>query len=145
MLDASVILKWYFEENLSEDARELRRWIQHEGIGVAIPDYFFIEAANVLWKKTVLLKEVRRIEAWEIFREIRKLPFQIIPVQEILTSVFQFISQHKISVYDGIYLITAHELGAKLITADSAFVHQLKGLSLSTTAADLSNWKTLAS
>ena len=142
VLDASVVVKWYLRENHSKEAVKLKDFILKESAFVAVPELFFIEVANVIWKKSALLKEISKIEAREIYREISRLPFQVLPNHEILDEAFRLSLGYSVSIYDALYLAGAQELGALFITSDSAFEEKLQSTQLSRTIVPLAGWET---
>ena len=141
VLDSSVVTKWYVREVNSQEAGELKTWLQEGAVLVAVPDLFFVEIANVLWKKWMHMKDIGKIEAQEIFREVMNLPFQTLPDRELLKETFILSSKYAISIYDSLYLAAASELEALFITADDALVNKLKHTPLFTSIIPLSQWQ----
>ena len=142
VLDASVVVKWYLRENHSKEAVELKNFMFKESALVAVPELFFIEVANVIWKKSALFKEISKIEAREIYREISRLPFQVLPNPEILDEAFRLSLEYVVSIYDALYLAGAQKLEALFITSDSAFEEKLQSTRLSKTIVSLASWET---
>ena len=140
VLDASVALKWYIEENDTREAIQLKDRIFKEPALVAVPELFFVESANVVWKKCALRGELSKIDAQEIFRAVSKLPFQTVPDQEVLSGALRIALKHSISVYDAVYLETAMKLDARFVTADYALVEKLKSSKLSESMIPLKSW-----
>ena len=120
VLDASVVTKWYVPEVLGDKAVKLKKFIEEKARPVAVPRYFFIEIANILWKKTSLTKELSRRDAQSIFFSIQDLPLYIIEDRELLLKAIELALDYSISVYDALYLAAALDSRATLVTADSA-------------------------
>lgn len=117
-VDASVIIKWYIPENLSEEAVEFGEWVMAGHHIITAPSYVLIETANVLWKKAVLIKEIGRQEAEKIVSEINKLQIHLIPDDQLLNETLKISMAKKIPVYDCLYLTVAKRCHAPLVTAD---------------------------
>ncbi len=130
VLDTSVIIKWYIEENLLEPALRLKERVRDSSASVAVPRFFFVEAANVLWKKVVLRKDLTRSDAKGIFSRILDLPLHILEDDEVFLRALDLSMGHSISIYDGMYLASAFRFKATLVTADSALVKRLADSSL---------------
>lgn len=133
VLDASVVIKWYLEEELLDRALKLKDKIGNDGANVAVPRLFFVEAANVLWKKVILGKSggLKRSDAKGIFSRILDLPFHVIEEDEILLKALDLSVDYKISIYDAMYVASALRFKAQLVTADTALEKKLVGLGLS--------------
>ncbi len=132
VLDASVVIKWYIEEDLLEPALCLKERAKAGSVSVAVPRFFFVEAANVLWKKVALGKgsDLKRSDAKGIFSRILDLPFQVIEDDEILLKALDLSLDHSMSIYDGMYLASALRFKASFVTADNVLVRRLAGSSL---------------
>ena len=63
VVDASVVIKWFVEEELHDEALALLE-SEHDLHG---PDLLFLEVANVAWKKA-LRGEIEGVDAYEITR-----------------------------------------------------------------------------
>ncbi len=130
VLDSSVVIKWYIQETLENNAVRLKERVERLSESVAVPRFFFVETANILWKKSVLRKEVTPSDAKGIYSRILDLPFNILDDEEVLLRALDISIKHRLSVYDGMYLASALRFKATLITADSALVKKLSGSSL---------------
>ena len=123
-VDASVLIKWYIPEAYSEPALEFRDWVLKGHHKIAAPSYLLVETTNVLWKKTVLLKELKSGEAHGILREVQKLQVHFIPDGLLLEDTLATGIQDHVSVYDALYLAAAKRFGSFLMTADRELVRR---------------------
>ena len=121
VLDPSVVIKWYVSENLTEAAVHLKERIEKESRLVAVPQFFFLESANILWKKSSLMKELSRNDAKGIYSRILDLPFHVIEDRELLLKALNLAFDHSISLYDAMYLACVIHSKALLVTADTSF------------------------
>ena len=130
VLDPSVVIKWYIPEVLSREAVSLKEWIVDSGAIIMEPELFYIESANVIWKKSTLRKEISRSNAKSIFTEIMSLPFQTVPDRNIITIAYETATLFSVTVYDAIYLACAYKFQGKFLTADRALSKRLTGSAL---------------
>ncbi len=140
ILDTSVVIKWYIRENLEENAVCLKSRVEDEKIQVAVPRFFFIESANVLWKKYTIRKDIDKMDAKGIFSRILDLPFKIIEDDDVLLKALSIALENSLSIYDALYLASALHFKAKFITADIALVKQLSKSSLQDHIISLSDF-----
>ena len=126
VLDSSVVIKWYLRENLSDEARHLKDRIRERSQVVAVPRLFFVESANILWKKCRLVKEIGTHDAKGIYAQILDLPLHIIEDDEILLKALNLSLEHSVSIYDAVYLACALRTNVTLVTADAAFTKRIK-------------------
>ena len=116
VLDASVAIKWYFPEVLSDAALGLisaeTRWI--------VPDLFYAEVGNVLWKK-VTRGEATVAVARDVLESLLSVDIEVCPAKPFVKPALEIAHQFQCTVYDGLYLTTAIEKGCPLVTADRKF------------------------
>jgi predicted nucleic acid-binding protein len=117
IVDASIAVKWFHEEEDSPSAERLQERIASGEVRAIVPPLLFYEVANVLTLKAG--SEVEGIIA--AHRVLLHLPFQ---VMEVVHTVFEdavrIAHHYRLSVYDAIYVALAIETGSKLVTADRA-------------------------
>ncbi len=116
IVDASVVVKWFLEEEDSEKARELRKDSQEGKIKLVVPELLFLEVLNVLQRKGGTEAEVQ--EAQKILWDMQ---FEIIPLDKIiLTKTIELSIKYRLTIYDALYAAIAQSQGVSLITADVA-------------------------
>lgn len=126
VIDSSVAIKWVFLEPGSEQAEKL---LQQFTFFFA-PDLFLIEMDGVISKKV----RQRKIDAGKALtknKQTRKLPYKIIPYNNISSLSFELAISLPITLYDATYLAVAIESYATLYTADKRLVNGLSNTSLS--------------
>lgn len=126
VVDASVGVKPYLPEDLSESAKRLFRTLRAGKLDLFVPDLFYNECANIF------LKYVRRFNvppahARKSLMNLRSLPLLSTSGSEIFTSAFNLALDHGISAYDASYVALARKLSAPLITADEKLIRKLEG------------------
>lgn len=120
VLDASVVIKWFVPEEFSAEAR---RWRAIEGAS-HVPDFFFVEMTNIVWKK-VMRNELTRDDADAIVATLPRLPLAPHPATRLLPAAYDLACQTGRTVYDSLYLALAADLGGRMVTADLRLVNAL--------------------
>jgi predicted nucleic acid-binding protein len=120
VVDASVALKWVVHEEGSEAADRLL----DEPEDLLAPDFLLIEAANVLWKRTVR-SEMTPAEADQAFGLLRDGVMVFLPTTPLLESARRLARRLRHPVYDCLYIALAERERAPLVTADSRLVRRL--------------------
>jgi predicted nucleic acid-binding protein len=126
ILDASVGIKMRVAEPLSDRAAAILQALEH-GTTLGVPDLFFVECANVLWKY------VRRLgysaqKARVDLELLLDLPLAVTPTADLALEALDLALTHDITVYDASYLALAIRESATLVTADEKLARKLAGL-----------------
>jgi predicted nucleic acid-binding protein len=125
--DASVAAKWVLpgaDEPLSAEAlRLLRRWTDGE-IQLIVPDFFWMELANILWKMVRRGRCTRRT-AEAALATLRAYKIPAFPALALLDSALDKAVIYGRSVYDSLYVALAVESNAQLVTADEKLANAL--------------------
>src|SRR5262245_29770808 len=75
VVDASVAIKLYLQEPLSNEAHGLFAFLNNPSTIFHVPDLFFAECANILWKH-VQRGNATAAQATSQFASITQLPFR---------------------------------------------------------------------
>lgn len=120
VLDTSVVLKWYRqEEELADKALLVREAYSEGNIEIVAPDYVLCEFANVLRYKTDL--SIQKVQG--CIQHLTRLDIRwVIPETKLLERAIEIARSRDISVYDAIFVATAEKYRAKVVTADKRFV-----------------------
>jgi predicted nucleic acid-binding protein len=120
VVDASVAVKWFVEEELSSEARRLLR----PDLELVAPDFILTEAANVL------LKKVRR---GEMPAEVVEEALDLLNIFALLSrsvalvpAAFTVAKEYGRSVYDALYVAMALQEGCQIVTADKRLYKALR-------------------
>ncbi|MBI4350214.1 MAG: type II toxin-antitoxin system VapC family toxin [Elusimicrobia bacterium] len=117
ILDASVALKWFTEEQGSAKALEYKDGLLAGKLVLAAPDLMLYEVANVLHLK----KEFTEAAVKEALRFLLDIGVEIFtPTEEIMDKAVHYTFHTDHSFYDCLYIALAANLGARLLTADEA-------------------------
>ena len=115
ILDASVVLKWFSEEEYTDKALEIRERIRIGEESAITPDLLLYELANALkFNPEFDVTDVR-----DALASIFDMDMAIVtPIPEILNSAVKLAFTYGITVYDALYIALAEELELIFITAD---------------------------
>jgi predicted nucleic acid-binding protein len=129
VLDASVGAKWFLtaaDETFVEEAAALLRLYVAGDVQFFVPDLFFAEFGNVLWKAAQLSRcDAQVIDA--AVTEILGLGLPTFPASALLRGAVSIAREYGRSVYDSLYLALALEIEAPWITADQRLVRAIRG------------------
>jgi predicted nucleic acid-binding protein len=117
VIDASVLIKFYVPEILSDRAERLLAKAGNMDIDLLVPDLIYPEAGNTLWKKQ-RMKELTRSEVEEITDAILSLPLKIEASKSLLPLAVELATTYGITVYDALYISLTKVYETTLITAD---------------------------
>jgi len=127
VVDASVGIKLFVEEELSREAEQLfLELTKSPAARFFVPDLFFLECANILWKY------VRRFQhdpekARQDIVSLRSLPLRTLPVADLSELSLDLALKRGVTAYDACYAVLAGSLHIPLITADRKLIGKLSG------------------
>lgn len=127
VLDASVAVKWAIpamNEPLSEHARQLlARHVQGE-VEFIVPDVFWAEMANVLWKG---FRRGRwsRTDAEQGIASMLARDFVTVSSASLLPEAVKIAFENDRAIYDCLYAALAVDARTDLITADERLANAL--------------------
>ena len=116
VIDASVLIKFYAPEVLSDKASHLLDAVKQGDLSFLAPDLIFPDAGNILWKKH-RLKELDESEVNEIPDAIVLLPVRVESSKALLPLATGIAMTYGITVYDAVYLALARVRETWMITA----------------------------
>jgi predicted nucleic acid-binding protein len=125
VVDASVAVKIFVPETLSMQAQEVfARFASENGAELIVPDFFFIECANVFWK-WVQRSSYPPKHAQEHLRDLTDLGLTVMPDQIVAEDALGIALKHRIAACDACYVAAAAQLHLPLITADEKLAMKL--------------------
>ena len=119
VFDASVVIKWFIDDPLADDAIEAR---QIHGSPVA-PDLMLIEAANV-FRRYVVRGELEASSATENLSVIPQV-VDLADHRELISEAFDLACDLNHSMTDCLYAVMARRRGLPLVTADAKLARKL--------------------
>jgi predicted nucleic acid-binding protein len=125
VVDASVGIKLFVAEDLSDQAHALfARLADDSPAQFYVPDLFYIECANILWKYVRRLGYPRD-QTRQDLDDLSRLSLESIPTEELMSGALELALVHDITAYDASYVALAQRLGVPLITADDKLFRTL--------------------
>ena len=127
VVDASVGIKLFIQEEGSEQASLLfGRLAASPPANLYIPDLFYAECANVLWKY-VRQYGYAAEAARQNLSDLQVLALQVIPTASLVEPALILALEYDVIVYDACYLALAQLASVPLVTADAALVNRMQG------------------
>jgi len=128
VLDASVAIKWAMplaarEPLTGESLRLLKRYIAGE-VDFIVPDVFWAELGNVLWKG-VRQRRWKRDEAENVASDMKARDFTTVSSLVLLPEALKIAFLYDRSVYDCLYAALAVQSKTDMITADERLANAL--------------------
>ena len=127
VVDASVAAKWFLPaegETLTEEALELLYRYTTGQIRLIVPDLFWAEFGNILWKAVRQGRWTRDAADTAIaIMKDRNLP--TVPSSALLEEAFAIANAFQRTFYDSLYVALAVSSKAQLLTADERLARAL--------------------
>lgn len=121
VVDASVGVKQFIPDPFSEKATQLFAHLVHPQTELFVPDLFYIECANTLWKY-VRAGYVAAADVQADLAQLKALPLQVVSTAELMTEAVTIGLNCRISAYDGCYVAQSKQVEAPLLTLDEKLV-----------------------
>ena len=137
VVDASVAVKWFVPEPLSNQAEHLLGG----GDALFAPDFLLIEFGNIVWKK-VRLGELARDDGDAALVALRNGPVGLIGTPPLLERALHLAHEIEHPLYDCLYLATAEAVGATVATADRRFFDRCSMSIMQSRIGWLGDWST---
>lgn len=127
VLDASVAVKWAIpstNETLTAESLQLLKSYVAGQINFIVPDIFWAEVGNVLWKG-VRQRRWTRALAEKALLDISARAFFTVSSLSLLSEAMPIAFVHDRSVYDCLYVALAIHFKTEMITADERLANAL--------------------
>jgi predicted nucleic acid-binding protein len=127
VVDASVALKWCLsaqDEQFVPQASELLNSYERDMARFVVPDLFWLELANGLWK-AVWKQKIDQPWAERAYAKVADLGIPTVRSAEFVPEALQLASKFRRTVYDSLYVVLAVRFKADLITADERLANEL--------------------
>lgn len=120
VVDANVAIKWV----LSEVHPEIAMRLLDESHELLVPDFFFSEIGNILWKR-VRRREATVEQAQHDLTVLMSGDLQIYSSQTLMPLALEIAVRIDQAVYDCVYLALAVTNQCQMVTADERFYNSL--------------------
>lgn len=122
VLDTSVLLKWYLDEEDSDKALFYRSEYLNQFIKISVPDLILYEVSNALkYNRDFIVKDVKLVIESIFLSKINIVS----PTIDLINKTIEYANYFDVSIYDSTYLGLASLLDFQLITADEKFYKKI--------------------
>ncbi|MCH6545140.1 MAG: type II toxin-antitoxin system VapC family toxin [Deltaproteobacteria bacterium] len=127
VVDASVVVKWFMEEEDRDRALALRELHTSGRSTLFVSELTFLEILNAIRYGPRAKEE----DGAETVHVLENFHLQVKPTEFALLRKANAIAwAYKITIYDALYVALAEQLGYPLITSDDTMVKKLRGHSI---------------
>ncbi len=129
VVDASVAAKWLLppaDEPFADRAHHLLVRYANQEIQIVVPDLFWAEIGNVLWK-AARSGRCSAAEATTALQSVKAQNFPTVPSTSFLDSAFEIACSSGRTLYDSLYIALAEVSQAEFLTADEKLANALAG------------------
>lgn len=112
IVDASVAVKWFLDE---EGAEAARRLVAEASLGA--PDLILIETYNAVWNRW-RRREARGAQLDQVIPVLTRALSDLCPVRDLIDTAAALSRQLSHPIYDCLYLALAARDAVALVTAD---------------------------
>lgn len=124
ILDTSVVLKWFVDEEGSDTAREYLQDFLAGKYQILLPTLLYYELGNACLQNSIPADEIGKIMIL-----LQKLAFEVEDIgYAAFRKIYQNASEYNLSFYDASYVTLMQKYDCALITADKKLFGKLKGL-----------------
>ena len=127
VLDASVAAKWFLplaNETLLQEALDLLGRYTKGEVRFIVPDLFWPEFGNILWK-AMRQGRCSRESAESAIADMRNRKLPTFSSLELIDNAFAIAAQFGRTVYDSVYVALAIAKKAHMVTADERLANAL--------------------
>ncbi|MBD2312676.1 type II toxin-antitoxin system VapC family toxin [Desertifilum sp. FACHB-1129] len=124
VVDASVCIKQFVPDPLSDKAQQLFAHLANPQNEIYIPDLFYIESANTLWRY-VRAGQLTASQVQANLATLKALSLQVVSMAELMEEAVNIAIACGISAYDASYVALSQRVSAPLLTLDRRLVNAL--------------------
>lgn len=122
IIDASVGVKWFFDEAGKEPADYLIEQLHMDKLKLVVPEIFYLEFASVCLKKS-RRGLIKKSETFKILDRMAALSLERYSDYELSDVALENAAQLGLSIYDAVYVALAEIYASPLVTADKNLIH----------------------
>ena len=118
VIDTSALLRLFIPDGpIPEGFETFLRGVERGGNMAIAPELLLVESANVLDRKKKM-DEISETESVQLLTDVLSMPIRYFPHGPLIPAAFDLAREHRITLYDAVYLALALEQGAVLFSAD---------------------------
>ncbi|WP_315788806.1 type II toxin-antitoxin system VapC family toxin [Fischerella sp. JS2] len=124
VVDTSVCIKHLIPDPLSPKVDQLLAHIGNPPNEFFVPDLFYIECANTLWKYVRAgLYPTAKVST--DLATLKALPLRVVSTADLMADAVSIALSYRISAYDACYVALSQQVNATLLTLDQRPVRAL--------------------
>jgi len=125
VVDSSVAVKWYVDEQHSTEARRILADYKAGSLILLAPDLIYAEFGNIMWKKRTF-QGFNPNDAERIVKRFRaQSVFSLTSTADLVEDAYRLAVAHRRTVYDSLYLALSLRAGCQFVTADEKLVNAI--------------------
>ncbi|WP_414578154.1 type II toxin-antitoxin system VapC family toxin [Anabaena sp. CCY 9402-a] len=124
VVDTSVCIKYFIADPLTTKVNQLFGHLANPQTEIFVPDLFYIESANVMWKY-VRAKMYTEAEVKVDLATLKNFPLRVVSTADLMADAVTIALNYNISAYDACYVALSQQVGAILLTLDAKLVRAL--------------------
>jgi predicted nucleic acid-binding protein len=128
VVDASVVAKWFLPEAHKDKADRLLSAFLNDKLELTAPNLLVAEVGNLLWKRSIKLREITPAQADEIYGNFLALKLRLSHSQTVATAALRLAVEKNHPIYDMLYIALAQQTACKFVTADEKLVNKFNGI-----------------
>ncbi|MDZ7961618.1 MAG: type II toxin-antitoxin system VapC family toxin [Aulosira sp. DedQUE10] len=128
VVDTSVCIKYFIADPLTAKVNQLFGHLANPQTEIYVPDLFYIECANALWKY-VRARMYTAAEVQADLATLKAFPLRVVSTADLMADAVNIALSYGISAYDASYVALSHQVGATLLTLDGKLVRALSASS----------------
>lgn len=124
VIDASVGIKQFVPDPLTSKVNQLFAHLANPQNQFFVPDLFYIECANILWKYVRAgLYATDDVPADLV--SLKTFPLRVVSTADLMADAVEIALAYNISAYDASYVALSQQVDATLLTLDQRLVMAL--------------------
>ena len=128
VVDASVVTKWFVEEDYSQNARDLLKSFGRGSVDLYAPSLLLHEVGNALWRIVNRLKLLKATYVIDAYSNFLKVPIHYADLtKQDASDSLKLSLELGLTFYDVVYLNLSKKLAKMLVTADDEILRKIKG------------------
>ena len=125
VIDTNICIKQFISDPLTPKINQLFDRLDDPEVEFFVPDLFYIECANFLWKYVRSnLYTAEQVQA--DLSDLKALGFQVTSTKELMSEAVKIGLDYGITAYDGCYVALSEQVMAPLLTLDERLVNSLR-------------------
>lgn len=129
IVDASVAVKWFFEEDHTEDALRLL----DDRFNLHAPNFLLLEADSVVSKRA-RRRLITTRDGAAVRDAVRRMPIQLHDFEPLADPAYELSVATGCAIYDCLYVALGELLDAQVVTADKRLIANLETVGFANSA-----------